>query len=105
MPAGDDVDATLGDLIEDSHAISPADAAVQMIMRAAIHDALDTLSSREAKVLRMRFGIDSGSECTLEDTGKQFDVSHEGIRQIETTALRKMEHPSRADKLRAFFEQ
>ncbi len=104
-PVGEDADATLGDMIEDPTAASPADAAVHANMRAAIDDALDALSPREAKVLRMRFGIDTASDYTLEELGKQFDVSRERIRQIESKAMRKLMHPSRADKLRPYLDR
>jgi RNA polymerase primary sigma factor len=104
-PVGEDADATLGDMIEDPTAASPVDAAVRANMRAAIDDALDALSPREAKVLRMRFGIDTASDYTLEELGKQFDVTRERIRQIESKAMRKLMHPSRADKLRPFLDQ
>nr|WP_244206638.1 RNA polymerase sigma factor RpoD [Caballeronia pedi] len=104
MPVGEDADATLGDMIEDPKAASPADAAVQANLRDAIDEALDALSPREAKVLRMRFGIDTASDFTLEELGKQFDVTRERIRQIESKALRKLMHPSRADKLRQFLD-
>ncbi|MFM0416022.1 RNA polymerase sigma factor RpoD [Paraburkholderia aromaticivorans] len=103
-PVGEDADATLGDMIEDPMAASPADAAVHANLRAAIDDALDALSPREAKVLRMRFGIDTASDYTLEELGKQFDVTRERIRQIESKAMRKLMHPSRADKLRQFLD-
>ena len=103
-PVGEDADATLGDMIEDPMAPSPADAAVHANLRAAIDDALDALSPREAKVLRMRFGIDTASDYTLEELGKQFDVTRERIRQIESKAMRKLMHPSRADKLRQFLD-
>ncbi|WP_201752431.1 RNA polymerase sigma factor RpoD [Burkholderia pyrrocinia] len=104
-PVGDDADATLGDLIEDASASSPAEAAIHANMRAAIDEALDGLSPREAKVLRMRFGLDTTSDHTLEEVGKQFDVTRERIRQIESKAMRKLMHPSRADKLRPFLER
>jgi RNA polymerase primary sigma factor len=104
-PVGEDADATLGDMIEDPTAGSPVDAAVRANMRAAIDDALDALSPREAKVLRMRFGIDTASDYTLEELGKQFDVTRERIRQIENKAMRKLLHPSRADKLRPFLDE
>ncbi|KND56324.1 RNA polymerase sigma factor RpoD [Candidatus Paraburkholderia kirkii] len=104
-PVGEDADATLGDMIEDQGATSPADAAVHANMRAAIDDALNALSPREAKVLRMRFGIDTASDYTLEELGKQFDVTRERIRQIESKAMRKLMHPSRADKLRPFLDR
>uniref|UniRef100_UPI003F497012 RNA polymerase sigma factor RpoD n=1 Tax=Cupriavidus yeoncheonensis TaxID=1462994 RepID=UPI003F497012 len=103
-PVGDDADATLGDMIEDVSASSPAEAAIQANMRAAIDEALDGLSPREAKVLRMRFGLDTTSDRTLEEVSKQFDVTRERIRQIEIKAMRKLMHPSRADKLRPFLE-
>jgi RNA polymerase primary sigma factor len=104
-PVGDDADATLGDLIEDTSATSPAEAAVHANMRSAIDEALDALSPREAKVLRMRFGIDTVAEHTLEEVGKQFDVTRERIRQIESKAMRKLKHASRADKLRPFLDR
>ena len=104
-PVGEDADATLGDMIEDPMAASPADAAVHANMRAAIDEALNALSPREAKVLRMRFGIDTASDYTLEELGKQFDVTRERIRQIESKAMRKLMHPSRADKLRPFLDR
>ncbi len=104
-PVGDDADATLGDMIEDVSASSPADAAIHANMRAAIDEALDGLSPREAKVLRMRFGLDTTSDRTLEEVSKQFDVTRERIRQIESKAMRKLLHPSRADKLRPFLER
>ncbi|SAL05540.1 sigma 70 (RpoD) [Caballeronia arationis] len=104
-PVGEDADATLGDMIEDPMAASPTDAAVHANLRAAIDEALNALSPREAKVLRMRFGIDTASDCTLEELGKQFDVTRERIRQIESKAMRKLMHPSRADKLRPFLDQ
>jgi RNA polymerase primary sigma factor len=103
-PVGEDADATLGDLIEDPMAASPAEAAVQANLRTAIDEALDALSPREAKVLRMRFGIDTASDHTLEELGKQFDLTRERIRQIESKAMRKLMHPSRADKLRQFLD-
>ncbi len=104
-PVGDDGDATLGDMIEDASASSPAEAAIHANMRAAIDEALNGLSPREAKVLRMRFGLDTNSDHTLEEVGKQFDVTRERIRQIESKAMRKLMHPSRADKLRPFLER
>jgi RNA polymerase primary sigma factor len=104
-PVGEDADATLGDMIADPSAASPADAAVHANMRAAIDEALNALSPREAKVLRMRFGIDTASDYTLEELGKQFDVTRERIRQIESKAMRKLMHPSRADKLRAYLDR
>ncbi|MDQ0141355.1 RNA polymerase sigma factor RpoD [Cupriavidus necator] len=104
-PVGEDADATLGDMIEDVSASSPAEAAIHANMRAAIDEALDGLSPREAKVLRMRFGLNMTSDRTLEEVSKQFDVTRERIRQIESKAMRKLMHPSRADKLRPFLER
>jgi RNA polymerase primary sigma factor len=104
-PVGEDADATLRDMIEDPTAASPADAAVHAGMRAAINEALEALSPREAKVLRMRFGIDTASDCTLDELGKQFDVTRERIRQIESKAVRKLMYSNRAAKLRQFFDQ
>ncbi|MBB5448252.1 MULTISPECIES: RNA polymerase sigma factor RpoD [unclassified Paraburkholderia] len=104
-PVGDDGDATLGDMIEDAGVSSPADAAMQADLRAAIDDALDSLSPREAKVLRMRYGINTKSDHTLEEVGKQFDVTRERIRQIESKAMRKLMHPSRADRLKSFLDR
>jgi RNA polymerase primary sigma factor len=92
-------------MIEDPNAASPSDAAVRANMRAAIDEALDALSPREAKVLRMRFGIDTASDYTLEELSKQFDLSRERIRQIESKAMRKLKHPSRADKLREYLDR
>ncbi|WP_427306465.1 RNA polymerase sigma factor RpoD [Cupriavidus sp. H39] len=104
-PVGEDADATLGDMIEDVSASSPAEAAIHANMPAAIDEALDGLSPREAKVLRMRFGLNTTSDRTLEEVSKQFDVTRERIRQIESKAMRKLMHPSRADKLRPFLER
>jgi RNA polymerase primary sigma factor len=103
-PASDDADATLGDMIEDTNAQSPLDAAVHADMRAAIDDALNALSPREARVLRMRFGIDTVSEFTLGELGSHLGVSRERVRQIESQAIRKLMHPRRADKLRSFLD-
>ena len=102
---GDDADAALGDMIEDVSASSPAEAAIHANLRAAIDEALDGLSPREAKVLRMRYGLDTTSEHTLEEVGRQFDVTRERIRQIESKAMRKLMYPGRADKLRHFLER
>ncbi|KNH08975.1 RNA polymerase sigma factor RpoD [Candidatus Burkholderia brachyanthoides] len=104
-PVGEDADATFGDMIEDQGATSPLEAVVHANMRAAIDNALNALSPREAKVLRMRFGIDTASDYTLEELGKQFDVTRERIRQIESKAMRKLMHPSSADKLRPFLDR
>jgi RNA polymerase primary sigma factor len=104
MPMGDDGDSQLGDFIEDSTTLSPADAAALASMRNVIKDVLDSLPAREAKVLRMRYGIDTGTDLTLEEVGKQFDVTRERIRQIESKAMNKLRHASRADRLKTFLE-
>jgi RNA polymerase primary sigma factor len=103
-PIGDDDDSHLGDFIEDIATIAPSDAAVNASLRDVCKDILDTLTPREAKVLRMRFGIEMNTDHTLEEVGKQFDVTRERIRQIEAKALRKLRHPSRSEKLRSFLE-
>jgi len=104
MPMGDDGDAQLGDFIEDTTTTAPADAAMHASMRSVIMEVLDSLPPREAKVLRMRYGIDMASDFTLEEVGKQFDVTRERIRQIELKAMSKLRHASRAEKLRTFLE-
>lgn len=101
-PIGDDEDSHLGDFIEDTVIASPADSATTAGLREATRRILSTLTAREAKVLRMRFGIDMNTDHTLEEVGKQFDVTRERIRQIEAKALRKLRQPSRADDLRSF---
>ena len=103
-PIGDDDDSHLGDFIEDLITLAPADSALHGSMRDVVKEVLDSLTPREAKVLRMRFGVEMSSDQTLEEVGKQFDVTRERIRQIEAKALRKLRHPSRADKLRSFLE-
>jgi RNA polymerase primary sigma factor len=103
-PIGDDDDSHLGDFIEDSANTAPIDAAMQAGLRDVVKDILDSLTPREAKVLRMRFGIEMSTDHTLEEVGKQFDVTRERIRQIEAKALRKLKHPSRSDKLRSFID-
>ncbi len=103
-PIGDDDDSHLGDFIEDASTVAPIDAAVNASLRDVCKDVLDTLTPREAKVLRMRFGIEMNTDHTLEEVGKQFDVTRERIRQIEAKALRKLRHPSRSEKLRSFLE-
>ena len=103
-PIGDDDDSHLGDFIEDFNTLAPADAALHGSMRGVVKDVLDSLTPREAKVLRMRFGIEMSTDHTLEEVGKQFDVTRERIRQIEAKALRKLRHPSRSDKLKSFLE-
>jgi RNA polymerase primary sigma factor len=103
-PIGDDDDSHLGDFIEDQATLAPADAALYASLRDVTKDVLDSLTPREAKVLRMRFGIEMSTDHTLEEVGKQFDVTRERIRQIEAKALRKLRHPSRSDKLKSFLE-
>ena len=103
-PIGDDDDSHLGDFIEDTTTLAPADAALHGSMRDVVKEVLDSLTPREAKVLRMRFGIEMSTDHTLEEVGKQFDVTRERIRQIEAKALRKLRHPTRADKLKSFLE-
>jgi len=103
-PIGDDDDSHLGDFIEDASTVAPVDHAVNASLRDVCKDVLDTLTPREAKVLRMRFGIEMNTDHTLEEVGKQFDVTRERIRQIEAKALRKLRHPSRSEKLRSFLE-
>ena len=103
-PIGDDDDSHLGDFIEDQTTMAPSDSAVYASLRDATKDVLDTLTPREAKVLRMRFGIEMNTDHTLEEVGKQFDVTRERIRQIEAKALRKLRHPSRSERLRSFLD-
>jgi RNA polymerase primary sigma factor len=103
-PIGDDEDSHLGDFVEDVNVISPSDSAIIEGLREATTNVLDGLTEREAKVLRMRFGIDMNTDHTLEEVGKQFDVTRERIRQIEAKALRKLRHPSRSDQLRSFLD-
>jgi len=103
-PIGDDEDSRLGDFIEDANLLSPVNSATFEGLREATLDVLDGLTAREAKVLRMRFGIDMNTDHTLEEVGKQFDVTRERIRQIEAKALRKLRHPSRSDNLRSFID-
>jgi RNA polymerase primary sigma factor len=103
-PVGDDDDSHLGDFIEDSNGLAPIEAAVYDSLRNVTKDILDSLTPREAKVLRMRFGIEMNTDHTLEEVGKQFDVTRERIRQIEAKALRKLRHPSRSEKLKSFLD-
>jgi RNA polymerase primary sigma factor len=103
-PIGDDDDSHLGDFIEDIGTMAPVEAAVYTSLRDATKEVLDTLTPREAKVLRMRFGIEMNTDHTLEEVGKQFDVTRERIRQIEAKALRKLRHPSRSERLRSFLD-
>ncbi len=103
-PIGDDEDSHLGDFIEDNTTLAPMDAAVYASLRDATSEVLESLTPREAKVLRMRFGIEMNTDHTLEEVGKQFDVTRERIRQIEAKALRKLRHPTRSERLRSFLE-
>jgi len=103
-PIGDDDDSHLGDFIEDTSTMVPVEAAIYTSLQDATKEVLDTLTSREAKVLRMRFGIEMSTDHTLEEVGKQFDVTRERIRQIEAKALRKLRHPSRSERLKSFMD-
>jgi len=103
-PIGDDDDSHLGDFIEDTSNTAPIEAAMQAGLRDVVKDILDSLTPREAKVLRMRYGIEMSTDHTLEEVGKQFDVTRERIRQIEAKAIRKLKHPSRSEKLRSFLD-
>ncbi|AHX15184.1 RNA polymerase subunit sigma-70 [Dyella jiangningensis] len=103
-PIGDDEDSHLGDFIEDTNASSPIESATETGLMETVRDVLAGLTPREAKVLRMRFGIDMNTDHTLEEVGKQFDVTRERIRQIEAKALRKLRHPSRSEQLRSFLD-
>ncbi len=103
-PIGDDEDSHLGDFIEDQSTLAPDDSALYANLRDATRDVLDSLTTREAKVLRMRFGIEMNTDHTLEEVGKQFDVTRERIRQIEAKALRKLRHPTRSERLKSFLE-
>ncbi len=103
-PIGDDDDSHLGDFIEDHATLAPVDAAIYASLREATKEVLESLTAREAKVLRMRFGIEMNTDHTLEEVGKQFDVTRERIRQIEAKALRKLRHPTRSERLRSFLE-
>jgi RNA polymerase primary sigma factor len=103
-PIGDDEDSHLGDFIEDGNVLSPVEAATAQGLSEATQEVLEGLTARESKVLRMRFGIDMNTDHTLEEVGKQFDVTRERIRQIEAKALRKLRHPSRSEQLRSFLD-
>ena len=103
-PVGDDEDSTIGDFIEDEKLSSPVEVTTRESLKETTGDLLANLSPREAKVLKMRFGIDMSTDHTLEEVGRQFDVTRERIRQIEAKALRKLRHPSRAHKLQSFLE-
>jgi RNA polymerase primary sigma factor len=102
MPAGEDADATLGDFIEDTAGTAPVEAALQSDLRGVVGELLDGLTAHEAKVMRMRFGVDMPAEHTLEEVARQLDMSRERVREIEAKALRKLRHPRRADRLRAY---
>jgi RNA polymerase primary sigma factor len=104
-PVGEEGDTSLGDMIADAESVSPAEAALHASLRATVRDVLEELTPREAKVLRMRFGIDMATDYTLEEVGKQFDVTRERIRQIESKAMKKLRHPSRADRLIAYLAE
>ena len=104
-PVGSEEDNTLGDFIEDSNAILPIEAAIQSNLRETTTRVLASLTPREERVLRMRFGIGMNTDHTLEEVGQQFSVTRERIRQIEAKALRKLKHPSRSRKLRSFLDQ
>ena len=103
-PIGEEEDSHLGDFIEDRGALAPAEAASYALLKEQVHDVLDTLSEREARVLQLRFGLEDGRGRTLEEVGRDFGVTRERIRQIEAKALRKLRHPSRSRKLRDFLE-
>ena len=101
-PIGEEDDSHLGDFIQDTEAQSPADAAAYTLLKEQFDEVLKTLTPREARVLRLRFGLDDGKMRTLEEVGREFDVTRERIRQIEAKALRKLRHPSRSKKLKDF---
>jgi RNA polymerase primary sigma factor len=103
-PIGEEEDSHLGDFIEDKKAISPLEAAIRYDLQRQINSSLETLTPREEKVLRKRFGIGESTDHTLEEVGQDFEVTRERIRQIEAKALRKLRHPSRSKKLRSFVE-
>ena len=103
-PIGEEEDSHLGDFIQDDDAPAPADAASLMLLKEQLNEVLSTLSDREARVLRLRFGLEDGRARTLEDVGKEFDVTRERIRQIEAKALRKLRHPSRSKKVKDFLD-
>ena len=104
MPIGDDEDSHLGDFIEDKNIKAPVEIATASGLKNATDEILESLTEREAKVLQMRFGIGMNTDHTLEEVGKQFDVTRERIRQIEAKALRKLRHPSRSEHLRSFLD-
>ena len=102
---GEEDDSHLGDFLQDDHAPIPADAAAFTLLREQLSEVLETLTEREQKVLRLRFGLDDGHARTLEEVGKEFNVTRERIRQIEAKALRKLRHPSRSRKLKDYLDQ
>jgi RNA polymerase primary sigma factor len=104
LPAGGEGEASVGDFVEDSDSLGPADMAMQAGLSRAVKELLDGLSPREAKILRMRYGIDMSSDHTLEEVGRQFDVTRERIRQIEAKALRKLRHPAQSAKVRTYMD-
>jgi RNA polymerase primary sigma factor len=104
MPIGDEGDSRLGDLIEDKNAVLPIDAAIQSNLRETTTRVLASLTPREERIVRMRFGIGMNSDHTLEEVGQQFSVTRERIRQIEAKAIRKLKHPSRSRELRSFLD-
>ena len=104
-PIGDEEDSHLGDFIEDKNAVIPVDAAIQANLKETVTRVLASLTPREERVLRMRFGIGMNTDHTLEEVGQQFSVTRERIRQIEAKALRKLKHPSRSRKMRSFLDQ
>ena len=103
-PVGEEEDSHLGDFIADDDIPAPQDVASQMLLKEELNEVLDTLSEREARVLRLRFGLDDGRNRTLEEVGREFKVTRERIRQIEAKALRKLRHPSRSKKLKDFLD-
>ncbi len=103
-PIGEEEDSHLGDFIPDSDALAPEDAAAFTMLKNQLNEVLDTLTPREEKVLKLRFGLDDGRPRTLEEVGKEFNVTRERIRQIEAKALRKLRHPSRSKKLKDYLE-
>ena len=103
-PIGEEEDSNLGTFIEDENALSPSDVVASSMLKQQLISTLDTLTPREEKVLRLRYGIDDGRPRTLEEVGKEFNVTRERIRQIEAKALRKLRHPSRSKKLKEYLE-
>ena len=103
-PIGEEEDSHLSDFIQDDNVLVPAEAAAATLLKEQLDEVLDTLTEREQKVLRLRFGMNDGRARTLEEVGKEFDVTRERIRQIEAKALRKLRHPSRSRKLRDYLD-